>query len=312
MHPAARAWFERRTSSAQDWPLPRLLDAKGDHSICVLLPALNEEETVGGIVRQIRASLMDGPLPLVDEVVVVDSGSTDATADLARAAGARVVAREDVLPEFAVVPGKGEAMWRGLAATTGDIVVFVDADLRSFDSTYVSGLLGPLLTDDDVHLVKAIYERPFVDARGSWPAGGGRVTELVARPLINQHWPQLAGVAQPLAGEYAVRRALVESLPLPCGYGVEFAILVDTAERLGIDAIAQVDLGVRVHRHQDEQRLGVMAAEIWRTAMARLDKTGEFGDLSQGDLVQFIREADGLRIVESDVASLTRPPLASL
>lgn len=313
MHPEARSWFERRTSSATDWPAALLAEARGDRTVNVLLPALNEEETVGGIVRQIRTHLMSGPRPLVDEVVVIDSGSSDATARVAREAGARVVTREEVLPSIPVTTGKGEAMWRGLAATTGEIVVFVDADLRSFDPTYVSGLLGPILTDDSVHLVKAIYERPFVDARGSWPAGGGRVTELVARPLINQHWPELAGVAQPLAGEYAVRRSLIESLPIPCGYGVEFAILVDTAERLGIDAIAQVDLGVRVHRHQDEQRLGVMAAEIWRTALARLRPTaGRLSDAEHGELVQFVRDSDGVRIVESEVAALVRPPLATL
>lgn len=309
MDARARAWFARRTSTAADWPPEILAAAKGDQRVVVILPALDEQDTVGDIVRLIRSHLVGGPAPLVDEVLVVDSGSSDATADVARRAGARVVATDDVLPHIPAVPGKGEAMWRGLAASHGEIVVFLDADLRSFEPAYLTGLLGPLLLDADVHLVKALYERPFVDSRGSWTAGGGRVTELVARPILNLHWPHLAGVAQPLAGEYAVRRSLIERLAIPCGYGVEFAVLVDTAELLGLDAIAQVDLGVRVHRHHDEQRLGLMAAQIWRTALDRLDTPPREAST---DLVQFIRDAGGIRMVESQVAGLVRPPLASV
>ena len=170
-------------------------------------------------------------------------------------------------------------MWRSLAATDGDVVVFVDADLQSFTPAYVTGLLGPLLTDDRVQLVKAVYERPLVEGSTVVTAGGGRVTELVARPLLNLLWPELAGVVQPLAGEYAARRSLLEQLPFPCGYGVELALLVDTLDLVGLDAIAQVDLGVRVHRHHDERRLGRMSAEILRTALDRLARRGDLTDL---------------------------------
>ncbi len=317
MQPDAESWFAARTSSVTDWSRDRLLEHKGATRVSVVLPALDEESTVGRIVASVRASLGEG-VPearrLVDELVVVDSGSTDRTAEVARAAGARVVAREDVLPDLPVVPGKGEAMWRGLAATEGDVVVYVDADLQSFTPSYVTGLLGPLLTDPAVQLVKAVYERPLVEGSTVVSAGGGRVTELVARPLLNLLWPDLAGLVQPLAGEYAARRTLLESLPFPCGYGVELALLVDTYEAHGLDAIAQVDLGVRVHRHHDEPRLGRMSAEILRTALDRLARRGDLSGASAlgTTLTQFDRDSRGFSIRSHDVAALERPPLASL
>ncbi|MGI9197526.1 MAG: glucosyl-3-phosphoglycerate synthase [Candidatus Nanopelagicales bacterium] len=310
MHPDALAWFARRTSTAAHWPRADVARAKGTHQVSVVIPAKDEEATVGDVVSAIREDLMAGPWRLVDELLVVDSDSSDATASVAREAGARVVATHEVLPEIPTVTGKGEAMWRGIAATSGDILVFLDADLRSFTPGYVTGLLGPMLLDPGVHLVKAAYERPLVDGSGVRAAGGGRVTELVARPLLNLHWPRLAGVAQPLAGEYAIRRDLIEALPIPCGYGVEFALLVDTAERLGIDAIAQVDLGERLHRHQDEQRLGRMSAEIWQVALDRLDPDQAMRRPVTGTgIAQFMYGRDGLWITEHPVDALVRPPL---
>ncbi len=314
MDARARGLLAHRTSAATDWSLADLLAKKGDTTVSVILPALNEEATVGSIVRTIRRELADIAHPLVDELVVLDSGSTDKTSAVAAAAGATVIHRDDVLPHVPVVDGKGEAMWRGLVETTGDLVVFVDADLRSFTSSYVIGLLGPLLADRNIQLVKAVYERPFVEGTEITPAGGGRVTELVARPLINLHWPELAGVIQPLAGEYAARRSLLECLPFPCGYGVEFALLVDTLNAVGMEAIAQVDLGVRVHRHHDEQRLGRMAAEIIQTAMSRLGQDGSIqcnGELGPA-IAQFDRTPDGYVVTSHDVSGLERPPLVTL
>ena len=310
MHPDALAWFARRTSTASHWPRADVARAKGATRVAVIIPARDEEATVGSIIEAIRADLMAGPMPLVDDLLVVDSDSTDDTAAVAVAAGARVLATHEILEEIPTVTGKGEAMWRGIAATDADILVFLDADLRSFTPAYVVGLLGPLLLDPSVHLVKAAYERPMVDGSGTRAAGGGRVTELVARPILNLHWPELAGIAQPLAGEYAVRRSLVEALALPCGYGVEFAILVDTAERLGIDAIAQVDLGERVHRHQDEQQLGRMAAEIWQVALDRIDpdRTAVRPVTGTG-IAQFAYGPDRLWISEHPIDALVRPPL---
>jgi glucosyl-3-phosphoglycerate synthase len=311
MHVDAAHWFARRSSVAGHWPLERLLAAKQDTSVSVVLPALNEATTIGAIVETIRRDLVELPHALVDEVVVIDSGSTDATADVAFAAGATVVQRDDVLPTLPSVPGKGEVLWRSLAATTGDVVVFVDADLLAFRSTVVTGLLGPLLTDPTVAFVKASYDRPLADGSRIHPAGGGRVTELVARPLLNLHWPQLAGFVQPLAGEYAARRSLLERLPFPTGYGVELGLLVDALSVAGLDALAQVDLGERRHRHHDDQRLGRMAAEIWQTALTRMTRDGA-GPAVEPTLTQFVRDGETSIPVSHEVTALERPPMVAV
>ncbi|MFV0135168.1 glucosyl-3-phosphoglycerate synthase [Streptomyces sp. HMX87] len=298
-------WLTARSWSAADRPLHQIMAAKraGGQSVSVVLPALNEEETVGDIVAVIRHDLME-QLPLVDEIVVVDSGSTDRTPQVAAAAGARVVHRDAILPRIPAVPGKGEVLWRSLLVTSGDIVCFVDADLRDFSSGFVSGIVGPLLTDPDVALVKAMYDRPL----GAAPGQGGRVTELMARPLLNMHWPQLAGFVQPLGGEYAARRSLLEQLPFPVGYGVELGMLVDALHLVGLDALAQVDVGVRRHRHQDGQALGRMAAAIYRTAQLRLAR----GHLVRPSLTQFERAEDGFEPRTYSVDTEERPPMAEV
>ncbi|MFE2550835.1 glucosyl-3-phosphoglycerate synthase [Streptomyces sp. NPDC059355] len=327
-------WFADRSWSAADRPLDQLLAAKraAGTTVSVVLPALDEEETVGAIVEVIRRDLIDGlPLPLVDELVVIDSGSTDRTAEVAAKAGARVVHRDDILPRIPAVHGKGEVLWRSLLATTGDIVCFVDADLRDFSSAFVSGIVGPLLTEPDVQFVKAMYDRPLGTefdglasgtpsdplasgtpfdplASGKTHGQGGRVTELVARPLLNLHWPQLAGFVQPLGGEYAVRRALLERLPFPVGYGVELGLLVDALHTVGLDALAQVDVGVRLHRHQDGQALGRMAAAIYRTAQLRLSR----GHLVRPELTQFVRGPEGFVPRTYPVDTEERPPMAGV
>ena len=309
MLPEAEAWLASRTSRAADWPVEQLLDAKGSATVSVVLPALDEESTVGAIVTALRRDLMDVPRPLVDELVVLDSGSTDGTAAVAAAAGAHVVHRAEVLPDLPSVPGKGEALWRSLAATEGDIVVFVDADLLSFQPSFVTGLLGPLITKPDVSFVKAMYDRPLADGARVHPAGGGRVTELVARPLLNLHWPQLAGFVQPLAGEYAARRSLLEALPFPTGYGVEIGLLIEAFESVGLSGMAQVDLGERRHRHHGDQRLGRMAAEIWQTVLARLDR-GRSPHALAATLTQFERRDDRYVAMTHEVTALERQPMA--
>ncbi|MER5851425.1 glucosyl-3-phosphoglycerate synthase [Streptomyces sp. NPDC002012] len=300
-------WLARRSWSAADRPLDRLLAAKARDphrgSVSVVLPALNEEVTVGRIVATIRRELME-KVQLVDELVVIDSGSTDATAKVAREAGARVVHRDEILPRIPAVPGKGEVLWRSLLVTGGDIVCFIDADLKDFSADFVSGTVGPLLTDPNVQFVKAMYDRPFGDTAGQ----GGRVTELVARPLLNLHWPQLAGFVQPLGGEYAVRRSLLERLPFPVGYGVELGLLVDALHTVGLDALAQVDVGVRKHRHQDGQALGRMAATIYRTAQLRLSR----GHLVRPSLTQFERGEDGFVPRTHAVDTEERPPMREI
>ncbi|WP_326694580.1 glucosyl-3-phosphoglycerate synthase [Streptomyces sp. NBC_01766] len=296
-------WLTRRSWSAADRPLDRLTAAKRGAGVSVVLPALNEEATVGAIVRTIRRELMEA-VPLVDELVVIDSGSTDRTAEEAAAAGARVVHRDEILPRIPAVPGKGEVLWRSLLVTGGDIVCFVDADLRDFSADFVSGIVGPLLTDPDVQFVKAMYDRPL----GEEPGQGGRVTELVARPLLNLHWPLLAGFVQPLGGEYAVRRSLLEQLPFPVGYGVELGLLVDALHMVGLDALAQVDVGSRVHRHQDGLALGRMAAAIYRTAQLRLSR----GHLVRPRLTQFERGPGGFTPRTYTVDTEERPPMRDI
>lgn len=296
-------WLTRRSWSAADHPPASVRTGANGTGVSVVLPALNEAATVGDIVATIRRELMER-VPLVDELVVIDSGSTDATAEVARRAGARVVHRDAILPRLPAVPGKGEVLWRSLLVTSGDILCFVDADLRDFSADFVSGIVGPLLAHPEVQFVKAMYDRPL----GELPGQGGRVTELVARPLLNLHWPLLAGFVQPLGGEYAVRRSLLERLPFPVGYGVELGLLVDALHTVGLDALAQVDVGVRVHRHQDGQALGRMAAAIHRTAQVRLSR----GHLVRPSLTQFERGPNGFVPRTYPVDTQERPPMCEI
>lgn len=273
MQRAARRWFDTHTFAATDFTVEQLVADKRrlGLSVAVVIPARNEAATVGTVVTRIAESLVGSGL--VDELVVIDSDSSDATAEIATAAGARVHASADIATGLKSLPGKGEALWRSLFVTRSDVLAFIDADLTEWGPHFVTGLLGPLLRDQRIQLVKGFYDRLFGgDGPEAAAPQGGRVTELVARPLINLHWPLLAGVVQPLAGEWAVRRGLAETLPFPVGYGVEFATLTDTVWRHGLGAVAQVDLGQRGHSHQNVHDLGVMATEILATATRRLDR----------------------------------------
>jgi glucosyl-3-phosphoglycerate synthase len=311
----AEAWLRRGTSHWRDWPADRLLSWKRQRGsrISVVIPARDEEATVGDVVGALRDELVIG-VPLIDELVVMDSDSADATAQVAERAGAQVYRCQDVAPDLGAYPGKGEALWKSLLVTTGDILVFVDADLTLWGSHFVTGLLGPMLcpSGEQVMLVKACYDRAVGDTPDGGTVGGGRVTELVARPLLNLWWPELAGVAQPLSGEWAARRSLLEELPLPVGYGVEIAVLIDTAGRHGIDAIAQVDLGERGHSHQADADLAVMAAEIMLVAERRRLGAWEASFTQNAELVQFTRAEGELRPRHRAVPHAERPPVSSL
>lgn len=264
-------WFADATSHWRDWDAAALAERK-QQRISVVLPARNEQSTIVPIIEGIRRDLIDD-VALVDELVVIDSDSSDDTAARAAGAGATVHAAAEIRPDLGRQRGKGEAIWKSQFVTTGDILVFIDADLTGWGTHFVSGLLGPLLTRPDVVHVKGFYDRPLDEhgppthaPQGGRPAThapqGGRVTELVARPLINLACPQLAALVQPLAGEWAVRRSTLEAVPVPVGYGVEMALLLDVLASDGLDAIAQVDLGSRAHVHQAVHDLGLMAAEI--------------------------------------------------
>jgi glucosyl-3-phosphoglycerate synthase len=318
MRPDARAWFEHRTTTAaalDEIDLDALLRAKrrGGHRVSVVLPARDEERTVGSLVADLHQRWMRR-LPLVDELVVMDSDSTDRTAEVARGAGADVVATTDVLPSQGTRPGKGEALWKSLAATTGDLVVFLDADLLGDVSHYVPGLLGPLLTDPQVQYVKGCYTRPLEIAGITQPAGGGRVTELTARPLLNALWPELAGFVQPLGGEYAGRRSALEQVPFASAYGVEIGLLIDLLELGGLSSLAQVDLGVRRHTSQSQEALGAMAGQVVSTVLARAEcgRPGHSALTGSGLLTQFRHDGTGFVPRTSAVAVDERPPMATV
>jgi glucosyl-3-phosphoglycerate synthase len=264
-------WARRRTHDWRDWTLTDLLDRKQELGVGVSLvvPARNEAATVGAVVSRVREALME-TTALLDEVVVIDSDSDDETYAVATDAGAVVHRAAEIRADLGTARGKGEAMWKSLFVTGGDLIVFMDADLVDWDTHFVPGLLGPLLTDPAVQIAKGVYQRPFLDgATGPTSYEGGRVTELVARPLLALEVPELAGLVQPLAGEWAVRRSLFASLRVPTGYGVEVAALIDTLDRCGLDAIAQVDLGRRAHQHQALRDLAVMSTQIQAAVRAR-------------------------------------------
>lgn len=294
-----------RTHHHDDFDLDDLLAAKtgAGLSVSLVLPARDEEATVGSVVG---ASLPLRDAGLVDELVVVDSLSTDATARMATDAGATVVSVADIGPDLPARAGKGEAMWRGLLATTGDVVVYCDTDVLDPRAHFVLGLAGPLLTDPGVHLVKGFYRRPIVDESGAVAEHGGRVTELTARPLLGLTRPDLASVVQPLAGEWAGRRSLLESIPFPTGYGVEIAVLLDAHRLVGTEGLAQVDLGVRTHTHHSQQRLGVMAAEVMAAALPRIG----LADVSGREMRQY--DPGDHSPILTPINAEERPPAATM
>ncbi|MEO9223003.1 MAG: glucosyl-3-phosphoglycerate synthase [Mycobacteriaceae bacterium] len=293
-------WFAAHTFHDPQWSVAELLAAKGNRTVSVVLPALNEQDTVAGVVAAVRPLVGS----LVDELVVLDSGSTDATMARAALAGATVITREQALPEIAPVPGKGEVLWRALAVTTGEVVVFLDSDLVETDPGFVTALLGPLLIDPSIALVKGFYRRPLRVEGEQSETGGGRVTELMARPLLAALRPELAGVIQPLGGEYAATRELLESVPFAPGYGVEIGLLLDTYAQRGLSAIAQVNLGVRKHRNRSLLELGVMSRQILGVALRRCG----FDDAGDG-LTQFTQHEHRWAALQYEVALADRPPM---
>ncbi|HWE33817.1 MAG TPA: glucosyl-3-phosphoglycerate synthase [Solirubrobacteraceae bacterium] len=300
----ARSWHRTNTFSHRDFPLQRLVAARsGTVSIC--LPARNEARTIGSILEQLLPLREAG---VVDQLMVVDN-STDGTGEIARRLGAEVYDQEELLPEHGPVLGKGDAMWRALPVLTGDIVCFLDADSEDFGVHFARGLLGPLLCSSEVAFVKGFYRRPFRVGEVTLPDGGGRVTELTARPLLNLFYPDLAAVAQPLAGEIAARRELLERLPFVTGYGVDIALLLDAYADVGLDALAQVDLDVRQNDHQPLRDLGQMAFAVLAAVASRLEREGRL----RGPLPStFLASGDDAEVHGRAATAVERPPLAVL
>ena len=270
-------------------------------TISVCLPARNEEATVGQIVATVRRNLVEHA-PLVDEVVVIDDGSTDATAEAASWEGSRVLPVDEILPDLPHGSGKGNALWTSLYACEGDIVCWLDADVRNFGPHFVTRLVAPLLTDAGIGFVKGYYRRPLHGEA----TGGGRVTELMARPVISSLFPHLAGFVQPLAGEYAGRRRLLETVPFVEGWGVEIGLLIDLVANFGIDAIAQVDLDVREHRNRPLEELGPQAMAILVTGLRRA------GVPVDKRLAELVRYDDDQRPERVAVEIRERPPMITV
>lgn len=259
----------------QDFPPKRLSELKAGSTVSVCIPAKDEQSTVGQIVTAIREGLMEH-IKLVDEIIVIDDGSKDATADVALKAGASVHVASKVLEGLGygwIGSGKGQAMWAGAAVAHGELVIFCDADVANFCVHFVTGILGPLLTNKTIGLVKGFYDRPLASGPLGTEMGGGRVTELVAKPVLSLLFPELAAVHQPLAGETALRRAMLERVRFAAGYGVEIGLLIDISKAFGLEAISQVDLGVRHHRNRPLDQLAPQAAEVLSTALSRAGVT---------------------------------------
>jgi nucleotide-binding universal stress UspA family protein len=267
-------WFAENTFHASEFSDIRKLIAlkeKAHLTVSVGLPALNEEKTIGLVVKRIKGALMDRA-PLIDQLVVIDSDSTDRTREIAEGLGVPVVRHAQILPELGSYSGKGEALWKSLHVLDGDIVAWIDTDISNIQPRFVYGLLGPLLREPRISYVKGFYQRPIRQGDQIMPEGGGRVTELMARPIINLFFPELSGLVQPLAGEYAGRRALLESVPFFSGYAVEVGLLIDILEHAGLSAIGQVDLERRIHRNQPLPNLSQMAFVILQAAMRKLEE----------------------------------------
>jgi glucosyl-3-phosphoglycerate synthase len=297
-------WLRERSFHHSEFP-PERLAAERTGSVSVCLPAREEAGTIKGIVETLIELRGRG---VIDQVVVVDAGSTDGTAALAAGAGAQVYQQADLHPELGPVLGKGDAMWRALSVLTGDVVCFLDADSADFGPHFACGMVGPLVCVPEVQFAKGSFRRPFKVGDVEVPDGGGRVTELMARPLLNLFYPELAGFRQPLAGEFAARRELLERLPFATGYAVEIAMLIDAWHEVGASALAQVDLEVRQNRHQPLTELGPMAYAVLRAVAERLEREGRLEHAVAGD---FLLPVNGT-LTPRTIEIVERPPMATL
>ena len=310
-------WLDKNTFHHSDFKdLNRLVEEKANKglTISLCLPTLNEEKTIAKEIIIMKSELMTR-YPLLDEIVVIDSGSSDRTRDIAREYGADVYQANDILPRLEPFKGKGENLWKALYITKGDIIIYLDADIKNIHHRFAYGLLGPLLLYDDIKFVKAFYDRPIaIGKKKMRPTGGGRVTELVIRPLFSLFFPELTQLIQPLSGEYAGFREIYERIPFPIGYGVETSMNMDIYDKWGLDVMAQVDLDRRIHRNQDTKALGRMAFVILKTFINRKVRLGLidlkddlFDEMIQYNLVNDKYEPDIYKITGHE-----RPPIIDI
>ncbi len=309
-------WFAENTFHAGEFrDVAKLVELKERHglTISVGLPALNEEQTIGQVIRRIKGPLMER-LPLIDQLVVIDSDSTDRTAEIAAELGVPVFNHSQILPEVGSHIGKGEALWKSLHVLDGEIVAWIDTDIRNIQPRFVFGLLGPLLREPRIQYVKGFYQRPIKEGGKLVPEGGGRVTELMARPLINLFFPELSGMIQPLSGEYAGRRALLESVPFFTGYAVEIGLLIDILDSVGLSAVGQVDLERRIHRNQPLGNLSQMSYVILQGAIRKLEERHRIELLTEvGRGMKLInRGPDHFNLEVREIGDELRPPINSV
>lgn len=309
-------WFAENTFRAEEFADLRELAAikqRKGLTVSLALPALNEEETVGAVIATVKRALMD-EVPLLDEMVLIDSDSSDRTREIAASMGVPVYIHQELLSEYGARHGKGEALWKSLYVTRGDIVAWIDTDIVNIHPRFVYGIVGPLITNDRVQLVKAFYHRPLRIGDKIQAGGGGRVTELMARPLINLFFPELSGIIQPLSGEYAGRRKALEAIGFYSGYGVEIGMLIDVFEKFGLSAIAQVDLLERVHHNQSLEALSKMAFVILQTVMYKLER--RFGRSALDHVnrtMKLVRYTRGNYYLDvEEVVEQMRPPICTL
>jgi glucosyl-3-phosphoglycerate synthase len=309
-------WFTRRTFGPTTASLEDLVELKRRRSLTVgvCLPALNEEHTIGHICEVVARSLM--PQGLVDKLVVVDSGSSDSTLEVAAAAGAEVHRAAELLADSDLSGGggKGDALWRSLSVLPTDIVVWIDSDTKNFHERFVTELLDPMLSDPQLMFAKAFYDRPIESDGGTLTTGGARVTEIALRPLLQFFYPELTGFVQPLSGEYAIRTELARSLPFFTGYAVEIGLLIDVLETVGLDAMCQVDLGMRVHRNRDVLSLGRTSFQVMQALLLRAESSGRLKLIDElpDQLIQFRSSDHGPTPEARTLAIAERPPLISL
>ncbi len=309
-------WFAENTFVSSEFAdIDRLIELKeaSGQTISLGLPALNEEATIGQVIRTMRSRLAERHA-LIDEIVVIDSGSQDRTREIALAEGVPVYVHQQILPELGAHEGKGEALWKSLAVLRGDIVCWVDTDIRNIHPKFVYGIVGPLLAHPRLRYVKAFYRRPL-DIGGDLQAtGGGRVTELTARPILNLFFPELSGMVQPLSGEYGGRRELLEQLPFFTGYGVETGLLIDVLQRAGLDAIAQTDMKQRIHRNQSLLALSKMAFAVLQVALKRVgEATGRpIWEEANASLKLVTMERQRYHLEVKEIEEIERPPMASV